>query len=105
MDGNIYLTAVPFDSVFFGRVIFQGAGAKNSAGRVRQVVYEISLKVLPWGFVLSELMWEVEEGVVPNGKAFDLLTGCGFGDRSEGEVVLSVLIAVFQNKERLEGSP
>jgi hypothetical protein len=87
MNGNIYLIAVPFESVFFGKVIFQGAGAKNSAGSVRQVVYEISLKVLPWSFVMSELMWEVEEGVVPNGKAFSPLTGCGIEDRSKGEVV------------------
>jgi hypothetical protein len=85
MNGNIYLIAVPFDSVFFGKVILQGA--ENSSGRVRQVVYEISLKVLPWGFVLSELMWEVEEEVVPNGKAFNPLTGSGIEDRSEGEVV------------------
>jgi hypothetical protein len=59
MDGDVYRIAVPFDSVFFGKVVFQGDGAKNSAGRVRQVVYEISLEVLPWGFVLSELMWQI----------------------------------------------
>jgi hypothetical protein len=54
MDGDIYLIAVPFDSIFFGKVVFQGASAKNSAERVREVVYEISLEVLSRCFVCIE---------------------------------------------------